>query len=121
MTGQPTTGNLVTCDIEQGVALVTWPRPERRNAWTVPMEQEYFALLYQCTANPEVQVIVVTGAGAQCPARYGLEGPSLVTPPRSGKPGRSAPLAVELPRDGPQADDRRYLTARAPAWALTRC
>jgi enoyl-CoA hydratase/carnithine racemase len=67
MTGQPT-GNLITCDIDQGVALLTWNRPERRNAWTVPMEQEYFALLHQCTANPEVRVIVVTGAGATfCP------------------------------------------------------
>ena len=75
MTGQPTTGNLVTCDIEQGVALVTWNRPERRNAWTVPMEQEYFALLYQCTANPEVRAIVVTGAGADVLPRHGLRGP----------------------------------------------
>jgi enoyl-CoA hydratase/carnithine racemase len=32
------------------------------------MEQEYFALLHQCTANPEVRVIVVTGAGTTfCP------------------------------------------------------
>ena len=37
MTGQPTTGNLVTCHIDQGVALLTWNRPERRNAFTVPM------------------------------------------------------------------------------------
>ena len=68
MTGQSTTGNLVTCDIDHGVALLTWNRPERRNAWTVPMEQEYFALLHQCTADPEVRVIVVTGAGTTfCP------------------------------------------------------
>jgi len=60
MTGQPT-GNLVTCDIDQCVALLTWNRPERRNAWTVPMEQEYFALLHQCTANPEVHDRVLRG------------------------------------------------------------
>jgi enoyl-CoA hydratase/carnithine racemase len=68
MTGQPTTGTLVTCDIDQGVALLTWNRPERRNAFTVPMEQEYFALLHQCTADPDVRAIVVTGAGTTfCP------------------------------------------------------
>ena len=68
MTGQPTTGKLVTRDIDQGVALLTWNRPERRNAFTVPMEEEYFALLHQCTADPEVRAIVVTGAGTTfCP------------------------------------------------------
>jgi enoyl-CoA hydratase/carnithine racemase len=58
----------VTCDVERGVAILTWNRPERRNSWSVPMEEEYFALLRRCTDDPEVRAIVVTGAGDSfCP------------------------------------------------------
>ncbi len=68
MTAQATTGKLVTCDIQRGVAVLTWNRPDRRNSWSVPMEEEYFALLRQCTDDPDVRAIVVTGAGDSfCP------------------------------------------------------
>jgi enoyl-CoA hydratase/carnithine racemase len=68
MAVQSTTGELVTCDIDEGVAVLTWNRPERRNSWSVPMEEEYFALLRRCTADPDVRAIVVTGAGTSfCP------------------------------------------------------
>lgn len=61
MTAQATTGKLVTCDIQRGVAVLTWNRPDRRNSWSVPMEEEYFALLRRCTDDPDVRAIVVTG------------------------------------------------------------
>ncbi len=65
---QSTTGELVTCDIGHGVAVLTWSRPERRNSWSVPMEEEYFALLRRCTVDRDVRAIVVTGAGSTfCP------------------------------------------------------
>jgi enoyl-CoA hydratase/carnithine racemase len=48
---------------EDGVALITLNRPERLNAWTTEMEQDYFAMLEECGASAEVRVIVVTGAG----------------------------------------------------------
>ena len=65
---QSNAGELVTCDIDNGVAVLTWNRPERRNSWSVPMEEEYFALLRRCTADPGVRAIVVTGAGSTfCP------------------------------------------------------
>jgi enoyl-CoA hydratase/carnithine racemase len=70
MAAEPTTGTLVTCGIDKatGVAVLTWNRPDRRNSWSVPMEQEYFALLRLCTADPDVRAIVVTGAGGTfCP------------------------------------------------------
>lgn len=68
MTEQPTTSELVTCEIDQGVAVLTWNRPERRNSWSVPMEEAYFALLRRCTTDPDVRAIVVTGAGRTfCP------------------------------------------------------
>jgi len=60
---------LVLCEVdEDGVALITWNRPHRRNAWTPAMEAEYFGLLRSASADPAVRVIVVTGAGRDfCP------------------------------------------------------
>jgi enoyl-CoA hydratase/carnithine racemase len=60
--------DLVGFEVEAGVATITFNRPERKNAWTVPMEQRYFDLLDTATADPQVRAIVVTGAGgAFCP------------------------------------------------------
>ncbi len=59
---------LVLYDLEAGVATLTWNRPERKNAWTVELQARYYALLEQCERDPEVRVIVVTGAGDSfCP------------------------------------------------------
>ena len=40
-----TDNNLVTRTVSDGVAVLTWNRPERNNAWTVAMETEYYRLL----------------------------------------------------------------------------
>lgn len=59
---------LVTQEISDGVAVLTWNRPERNNAWSVGMETEYYRLLDECAADENVRVIVVTGAGKSfCP------------------------------------------------------
>ena len=50
-------------EVADGVALVTLNRPERLNAWTGRMEVEYRAALAEAEADPEVRVVVVTGAG----------------------------------------------------------
>jgi enoyl-CoA hydratase/carnithine racemase len=68
MTTETTTVPLVLSSVEDGVALLTWNRPARNNAWTVDMEGAYFDLLEACTVNPAVRAIVVTGAGKSfCP------------------------------------------------------
>jgi enoyl-CoA hydratase/carnithine racemase len=60
--------DLVLCTVEAGVALLTLNRPERKNAWTIAMEEQYFDLLRTCERDPDVRTIVVTGAGtAFCP------------------------------------------------------
>jgi enoyl-CoA hydratase/carnithine racemase len=46
-----------------GVAVLTLNRPERLNAWNGAIEQQLFAYLDQCTDDPDVKVIVITGAG----------------------------------------------------------
>lgn len=48
---------------EPGIGLITFNRPDRLNAWTARMGHEYFAALDAAVADPNVRVIVVTGAG----------------------------------------------------------
>ena len=50
-------------DVEDGVAVLTLNRPERRNAWTVPMVREMSAALRRCDADDAVRAVVITGAG----------------------------------------------------------
>src|SRR5438874_3411089 len=55
--------DVVLMEVEDRVAVLTLNRPDRLNARTQEMEGRYFDLLEQCAADPEVRVIVVTGAG----------------------------------------------------------
>jgi enoyl-CoA hydratase/carnithine racemase len=48
---------------DDGVAVLTLNRPDRLNAWTSELEQQYFGALRECAASERVRVIVVTGAG----------------------------------------------------------
>ena len=50
-------------EVDRGVALVTLNRPDRLNAWTARMELEYRASLAEADDDPDVRVVVVTGAG----------------------------------------------------------
>jgi enoyl-CoA hydratase/carnithine racemase len=63
---------LVTVDIDSGVALLTWNRPERHNAWGPELRMAYFEALRLVEADPRVRAIVVTGAGRTfCPGADG--------------------------------------------------
>lgn len=55
--------DVVLYEVEQGVATITLNRPDRLNAWTAPMGTAYFDRLDRAADDPEVKVIVVTGAG----------------------------------------------------------
>ena len=51
-----------------GVTVLTLNRPERRNAWTIPLQRYYYGLLQECVEDDSVRCIVVTGAGSTfCP------------------------------------------------------
>ena len=54
---------LVLTERRGQVLVLTLHRPERLNAWTNELEDEYFDLLEAADADPEVRAIVVTGAG----------------------------------------------------------
>lgn len=55
--------DVVLMEIEDGVAVLTFNRPERLNAWTAEMQTQYFDLLDECASSAEVRAIVLTGAG----------------------------------------------------------
>ena len=63
MTSHSAADDVVLSESRGAVRLLTLNRPDRLNAWTGALEQRYFALLDEAEADPEVRVIVVTGAG----------------------------------------------------------
>jgi len=56
-------GREILYSVDNRVATVTLHRPDRLNAWTGVMEEEFTGALRTAAGNPEVRVIVVTGAG----------------------------------------------------------
>ncbi len=50
-------------EIDDRVATLVLNRPDRLNSWTGRMHAEYRWILDQADRDPEVRVIVVTGAG----------------------------------------------------------
>ncbi|MCD9199867.1 enoyl-CoA hydratase-related protein [Aeromicrobium wangtongii] len=80
---------LVTHDA--GVAVLTLNRPERKNAWTVGMQGDYYGALAAAAGDPDVRAIVVTGAGgAFCP---GADTRALTTYTETGT---TNPLAEQI-------------------------
>jgi len=58
-----TVTDVKTIKIEQGVALVTLTRPHVMNALNIQLREEIMQLARDLDANPDVNVIVITGAG----------------------------------------------------------
>ena len=50
-------------DVHARVATITLNRPERLNAWTPTMGREVYAAFQTAARDPDVGVLVVTGAG----------------------------------------------------------
>lgn len=48
---------------EPGIGLITLNRPDRLNAWTARLGRMYFESLDKAMVDPNVRVVVVTGAG----------------------------------------------------------
>lgn len=53
----------VLYEVDEGVAVITLNRPDRLNAWNSDLGAAYHDYLDQAEADPDVKVIVVTGAG----------------------------------------------------------
>jgi enoyl-CoA hydratase/carnithine racemase len=54
---------VVLFEVQDGVALLTFNRPDRLNAWTPELQRRYFDLLDECAKRDDVRAIVLTGAG----------------------------------------------------------
>jgi enoyl-CoA hydratase/carnithine racemase len=89
------TDDLVLRSFEGGVLTLTWNRPDRNNGWSFELEEAYFDALRAGSMDPDVRVIVVTGAGKTfCPgldmntlsAAAGAEGGQSITRRRSSRP-----------------------------------
>jgi enoyl-CoA hydratase/carnithine racemase len=66
--------SLVHSEVQDGVALLTWDRSARHNAWTTELQADYFDALDAAVADPDVAAIVVTGAGASFCVGFDFEG-----------------------------------------------
>ena len=53
----------IATELHDRVFTITLDRPDRLNAFTVPMQRELCAVLDEVDENPEVRVVVVTGRG----------------------------------------------------------
>jgi enoyl-CoA hydratase len=56
---------IITVEIEDGVATVTLNRPEAMNALSKALRSELFKVMTAIDANPEVRAVVLTGAGTR--------------------------------------------------------
>jgi enoyl-CoA hydratase/carnithine racemase len=55
--------DVVLFEVQGGVAVLTFNRPDRLNAWTPELQTRYFDLLEECAQRDDVRAIVLTGAG----------------------------------------------------------
>ena len=86
--------------VEESVATITLDRPERHNAWTVEMGEQYFDHLERAAADTGVRAIVVTGAGRSfCPGldMGGLAAVAQAGAARGGTRPQTFPLGIPKP------------------------
>ena len=57
------TSDVKTVDIRDGVAVVTFNRPQVMNALNIQLREEIMQLAHELDADPDVSVIIFTGAG----------------------------------------------------------
>lgn len=55
--------DVVLFELRDEVAVLTFNRPDRLNAWTPQLQTRYFDLLEECAQREDVRAIVLTGAG----------------------------------------------------------
>lgn len=101
---EPTSADLVRGTDHGPVRLLTLNRPERLNAWTNELEDQYFDLLASADADPDVAVIVVTGAGRGFCSGADLDGLSDAGERKrsdlDGRRRRDFPLGIRKPLIG---------------------
>ena len=95
--------------VEDQIATITLNRPHRGNAWTGRMHTEYRYLLDQADKDPQVRVIILTGAGE----RFCVGGDSQALDSHAKKGGYDAGTPTDIVTPGsdefaPFAEDFAY-------------
>ncbi|MGE0387283.1 MAG: enoyl-CoA hydratase/isomerase family protein [Gammaproteobacteria bacterium] len=75
------------------VAIITFNRPDKRNAWNVPILRETIAAIQRANASEAVRAIVITGSGASYCAGMDFKAPP-EPPDASGRPPTTASLTM---------------------------
>jgi enoyl-CoA hydratase/carnithine racemase len=79
-------------DVGGGVGVLQLHRPERRNAWTVRMAAELHDALTAIDTEPDVRVLIITGAGDTFSVGADLGSGNLMTPGGEAIESPSHPL-----------------------------
>jgi enoyl-CoA hydratase/carnithine racemase len=101
--------DVVLFDVQDDVAVLTFNRPDRLNAWTPELQRRYFDLLDECAEREDVRVIVLTGAGRGFCAGADMQSLQEVagdgggngareTPPSGGFDSRPVTYALGIPK-----------------------
>ena len=86
-------------EVEEAVATITLDRPERYNAWTQAMGQQYFDHLESAAADSNVRSIVVTGAGRSfCPGLDMTALAGVATAGEAAEGGRPQTFPLGIPK-----------------------
>jgi enoyl-CoA hydratase/carnithine racemase len=93
-------GDVVLYDVHEGVAQVTLNRPDSLNAWTPGLGRHYFDRLAEAAEDPDVRVVVVTGAGRGFCA--GADFDYLKAIEENGAPAQPDPRPQTFPRSLPK-------------------
>ena len=64
---------LLTCEIQDVLAIVTLNRPDQRNALNTPLRDEIIKVMDELSNHDEIKVVVLTGAGSVFCAGFDLK------------------------------------------------
>jgi 2-(1,2-epoxy-1,2-dihydrophenyl)acetyl-CoA isomerase len=105
-------------EIDDGVAVITMNRPERRNALSEPMISALGAVLAQVETDEAVGAVVLTGAGGAFCAGGDVKGMAARPADRTdGRGGRSVDAAIHRQRLGQRATSGRLWSMPKPTIA----
>ena len=86
----------LTYEVDDRVAKITFNRPERMNAFNLKLCGEIMAAIAEADADPEVRVLLVTGAGGKAfSAGYDIK-ETAAGGPKRGEPGWRERLGKDL-------------------------
>jgi enoyl-CoA hydratase/carnithine racemase len=94
--------DVVLFEVQEAVAVLTFNRPDRLNAWTPELQTRYFDLLEECASRDDVRAIILTGAGRGFCAGADMQGLEQVAGGNGERPAgadtRPVTFALTIPK-----------------------